>query len=147
MTACGWRALSIIQPWTWCVAHGFKPVENRNWQASNPGLRFRGDVLLHAGQKFDQDGYDWIRDEFPHIPLPKPSEFERGGIVGRARIVDVVRRMDSPWFFGPIGLVFADPAPLPFQPCKGALGFFNPGDAARPFANPIPAHLAQGRLL
>ncbi|MFG1414004.1 hypothetical protein V5G24_23165 [Xanthobacter sp. VTT E-85241] len=128
MTAhcCGWRALSVIQPWTWVLAHGFKPVENRNWRPGNPGLRFRGDVLLHAGQKFDSDGYDWIAATFPHIPLPHPDAFERGGIVGQARIVDVVREMESPWFFGPIGLVFADAKPLPFQPCKGALGFFNP---------------------
>jgi hypothetical protein len=130
----GWRALSIIQPWTWCIANGFKPVENRDWRPGNPGLRFRGEFLLHAGQKFDDEGYDWIYNVFPDIPLPRPSEFERGGIVGRATIVDVVRSMDSDWFFGPIGLVIRDAQPLPFQPCKGALGFFNPGEAARPFA-------------
>lgn len=138
LTACGWRALSIIQPWTWVIAHGFKTVENRSWKSGNPGLRFRGDVLLHAGQKFDQDGYDWIRDEFPRIPLPQPHDFERGGIIGQARIVDVVRQMDSPWFFGPIGLVMADAKPLPFQPCKGALGFFMPS-TIMPTEAPKPA--------
>jgi hypothetical protein len=66
----------------------------------------------------------------------------RGGIVGRANIVGVVdaqfgetvveavRRPLTPteraWWVGGFGLVLDDVEPLPFTPCKGALGLFRP---------------------
>lgn len=115
------RALSIRQPWAWLIAHGFKDIENRTWPTS-----VRGPVLIHAGRTFDSEGYAWVRENFPDIPLPRMVEFERGGIVGRATLTDCVHESDSPWFFGPCGFVFADATPLVLTPCRGHLGFFTP---------------------
>jgi len=117
----GDRALSIRQPWAWLIAHGFKDVENRSWLA-----RVRGLVLIHAPKTFDAEGYAWVREAFPNIPLPRMVEFERGGVVGRATLVDCVSESESPWFFGPYGFVFADAVPLELTPCRGHLGFFTP---------------------
>lgn len=119
------KALSILQPWAWCIVQGHKPVENRTWQT-----KVRGWIGIHAGKGFDRDGYDWIKDTFDSLSLPAVSDFERGGIVGRARLVDCVDRNHdvrvSWWFFGPYGFLLDDAEPLPFWPCRGKLGFFRP---------------------
>lgn len=112
-------ALSVQQPWTWLIIQGYKPVENRTWATTR-----REPIALHAGLKFDLDGYEWVQRAFPEIPLPKREEFERGGIVGTVNLVGCVTRHDSPFFFGPNGLVLRDPRPIPFRPCRGMLGFF-----------------------
>lgn len=114
-------ALSIRQPWSWLIAHGYKDVENRTWKT-----RRRGPVWIHAGKSFDREGWAFVRERFPGIPLPAPAEFARGGIVGAARITDCVSRHLSPWFSGPYGFVLADPEPMPLRPCRGRLGFFQP---------------------
>lgn len=115
------KALSVNQPWAWVIVNGYKPVENRDWET-----KFRGEVLIHAGKKFDDAGYDFIKASFPEIPLPPKEEIERGGIVGKTRIVDCVDEMDSPWFFGKKGFVLEQSQPCQLVPCKGALGFFKP---------------------
>lgn len=112
-------ALSIQQPWAWLIVNGFKDVENRSWST-----RVRGFVGVHAGLKYDRDGHDWVRSEFPQIVLPELLDV--GGIVGRVRVTDCVQELDSPWFFGPYGFRLADAQPLPFAPCRGKLGFFRP---------------------
>jgi hypothetical protein len=138
------KALSIRQPWAWAILHAGKDVENRDWQRSNPGLRFRGDFLIHASGGMTKDEYGDFLDTAHHISahhpfrlglaLPTFSELPRGGIVGRARVVDVRREHDSPWFVGPVGLVVADARPLPFVPFKGSLGFFDVPDELVRFA-------------
>ena len=55
---------------------------------------------------------------------PKEAAMPRGGVVGMARIVDCVEKMESQWFFGRYGFVLRDAFPLPLMPCRGALGFF-----------------------
>jgi len=65
------------------------------------------------------------------IPNPKMPSIETlraqcGGIVGEVDIVDCVTESESPWFFGDYGFVLANPKPMPLQPCKGALKFFDP---------------------
>ncbi|KAA5603782.1 hypothetical protein F1188_19175 [Roseospira marina] len=49
-----------------------------------------------------------------------------GGIVGAVDVVACVTDHPSPWFFGPIGWVLANPRPLLFTPCRGRLGLFTP---------------------
>jgi hypothetical protein len=113
------KALSIRQPWAWLIANGLKDIENRTW-----GTNFRGTFLLHAGKSFDYEGYEWVISEMG-VALPPPSQFELGGIVGQAEIIDCVTSFDSPWFSGPYGFVLRNARPRRFTPISGKLGFFN----------------------
>ncbi|MDR1283894.1 MAG: hypothetical protein LBK99_24210, partial [Opitutaceae bacterium] len=127
-------ALSIRGPWWWFILHSGKRHENRTWLDSNPNKKFRGDFLIHASLGCSHDEYDtacrFATWECGVKDVPGFATMERGGIVGRARIVDFVEdsvyKVDSPWFVGPSALVIDDPQPLPFTPCKGTLGFFRP---------------------
>ena len=114
------KALSIQQPWAWAILTLGKDIENRDWKPTNPGLRFRGPVLIHTGLKRDRDGDAWLRSQGASVPDDLPL----GGIVGKVTIADVVTASDSPWFLGPYGFVLRDPLMLPFCPLKGMLGFF-----------------------
>lgn len=123
-------ALSIIQPWPWLIISGFKSVENRSWRTGNPGRRFRGEFAIHAGQKLDQDCVeDILASRHPvtgvHFDFGPVPDFQRGGIIGVAEIIDVVSEHDSDYFVGPIALVVANARPVDFIPVKGALGFFD----------------------
>ena len=125
------KALSIMQPWAWLIVNGHKDIENRDWKPWNPGLKYRGPVLIHAGKKHDGDPEFW-----DHDPIEPPAALDYGGIVGEAEIVDVVTASDSPWFCGPYGLVIRNARALPFQPCRGQLGFFTP-DFCPPDLKPL----------
>jgi hypothetical protein len=118
---CG-VVLSIRQPWAWLIANGLKDVENRTWPT-----RFRGEFFIHAGKSFDADGYrslqEWCEPSV-RLQMPHKNEFELGGIVGRARIVDCVEDSESNWFFGPYGFVMEDAQRMDFRPLRGQLGFF-----------------------
>lgn len=129
-------ALSIQQPWAWLIAAGHKDIENRDWKQPNPALKFRGRFLIHTGKKFDgdDDANDWA---WPHIE--RPVDFDMGGIIGEAEVVDIVRDHPSPWFFGRYGLVIKNAKLLPFRPCVGALGFFRPDYSKRYVVKPAPS--------
>lgn len=130
--------LSIRQPWPWLILRPdikdaekraalteleIKNIVNRKW--STP---VRGWIGIHAGKKFDREGYDVIKQVLTEVKLPPPQPlyYEMGGIVGRACLVDCVTESESPWFFGPYGFVLTRPEPLKFIPCRGLLGFFRP---------------------
>lgn len=85
-----------------------------------------GDIVIHAGKRWgrvQRDDVRHVRALFPHILLPE--DFELGGIVGAARIMDCVSASQSPWFNGPYGFVLTGARPsLRFLPWKGQLGFF-----------------------
>lgn len=117
------KTLSIKQPWAFLIANGYKDIENRNWHTN-----FRCEFLIHAGKTFDIDGYNWIKDNQELLGisnLPRAYEYERGGIVGYATIVDCVTSSNSIWFSGKYGFVIEDAKPLLFDECKGQLRFFN----------------------
>lgn len=154
------KALSGRQPWWWAILHAGKRIENRKWNT-----HYRGPILLHAAKGCtDQEmreALEWMTDvgvvprsvwaEGPILDMP------RGGIVGRARIVDVIPPWRAPllevatstaiekmyadrypgvdprWHMHEqYGFVLADVEPLPFVPCRGALGLFDlPEDIAR----------------
>ena len=111
------KALSIRQPWAWLILHG-KDVENRTWRTT-----FRGKFLIHASLTFDNEAYETLKE--CGVKMPVKDKFKRGGIVGRAELVDCVDRSNSPWFLGPHGFVLENARPLPFRKCKGRLNFFN----------------------
>lgn len=128
-------ALSIRQPWAWCIIRPdvtdpeeraelrrlglIKDVENRSWRSSH-----RGPLLVHAALTFDTDGYHWLQTAMPELRLPAPRDFDLGGVVGTASVADCVRTSDSPWFFGPWGLVLEGQTPAPFVAGRGMPGFF-----------------------
>lgn len=129
------KAISIRQPWAWCIIHAGKDIENRDWPT-----RFRGTVLVHASKGMTRDEYDdcletvclvrQLRGTYGNgaRALPPFEELERGGIVGQVEIVGCVQGCTSPWFFGEYGFVLKNAKPLPFRPFKGALGFFDVPD-------------------
>lgn len=103
--------LSIKQPYPHHIFHDGKDVENRDWPC-----RHRGWFLIHAGVSTSE----LDRTDADEMALP------RGGIVGAARIVDCVQKMESSWFYGRYGFVLADARPIPLVKCRGQLGFFYP---------------------
>lgn len=121
------KALSIQQPWAWLIVNGYKAVENRDWNT-----KFRGEFLIHAGKKFDLEGADWVAKTFKNVPIMSLYESQRGGIVGKATLINTVHvadrhllvEKDKPWFFGEYGFILDNAEPLPFVPYKGQLGFF-----------------------
>lgn len=124
------KAISIRQPWCWAILNAGKDMENRQWPT-----RFRGPVLLHAAKGMTRDEYEdclstmhAISRTHPFqsgLALPRFYELERGGVVGRMEIVNCWDNHQSPWFFGRYGFEIRNVEPLPFYPCKGALGFFD----------------------
>jgi len=127
------RTLSVMQPWAMLLTtvnpatgQPWKTVENRDWRYDP---KIRGPILIHAGKKIDRDGYNWVRETFPDIPLPGLKELETGGIVGIVNLTGCMRgcagRVADPFFFGPLGLVMKNGKPLKFFECKGQLGFFD----------------------
>ena len=118
------KALSIQQPWAWAILHG-KPIENRTWPT-----HFAGRFLIHTGKKFDLYGYSWLLDhrDLLTAEIPHRDSFQRGGFVGKSRIIDCVDRHPSQFFFGPWGFVLTDSQPIEFIPYRGQLGFFDVPD-------------------
>jgi hypothetical protein len=133
------KALSGRQPWWWAILYAGKRIENRVWNTS-----YRGPILLHAAKGCTAmqfvDAVNWmvgagviksIKD------VPPFKELLRGGIVGKANIVDVIppngldpqsprmKGVDARWHMpGQFGFILADVKPLPFIACKGSLGLF-----------------------
>lgn len=107
------------------ILHAGKDVENRTWTTPR-----RGRFLIHAGKGCTRSEYEEARIfcEDVNAPaadnMPDLAAIPRGGIVGIAEIVDCVSWSRSPWFVGDYGFVIRNARPLPFQPCRGALGFF-----------------------
>ncbi|MCG7522238.1 hypothetical protein [Ruegeria sp. Ofav3-42] len=136
------RALSIRQPWAWAIIFAGKEIENRPRR-----FHYRGPICLHASTAplppeeisynfCVEDVLAWHRSKA--VPTreaktqpptladltPRLCDLQRGGIIGTAEIVDCIEASDSPWFFGPYGLVLRNVQPIPFIPVKGALGLF-----------------------
>jgi hypothetical protein len=96
------RILSIKQPWASLIVLGHKPVENRVWTTS-----YRGDVLVHASLRPDQNGVSALERCLPTTNL---NRLPYGQIIGVVEVYDVVPpgRLPDPaieWFVGPFGFV------------------------------------------
>jgi hypothetical protein len=120
-------ALSVRQPWAWAIIFARKDIENRSWQATNHGLKQRGRVAIHASKGMTRGEYDEASSfmrETMDICCPSARDLIRGAVIGSVEIIDVVTHSESPWFFGPRGLVLGDPERWTPRPCKGALGYF-----------------------
>lgn len=121
------KALSIRQPWAWLIIHGGKDIENRTWHT-----KFRGRFLVHASKGMTRAEYNaasWVAGPIG-VRLPPFEKLQRGGIIGSVELVDSVDNSPSPWYMGEKGFVLRDPQPLPFQPYKGRLQFFEVTEAS-----------------
>jgi hypothetical protein len=136
------KALSGRQPWWWAILHAGKRIENRVWNTA-----YRGPILLHAAKGCTRDEFEdamiWMENVGVIESIAKAptlKAMQRGGIVGRARIVDVIQPargtvgpcncakrldVDARWHMhDQYGFVLADVEPLPFYACAGSLGLF-----------------------
>lgn len=153
-TACGYRALSLRQPWANAVLFGGKRIENRlRWTPSYPGWHFRGDCFLHAAAGMTRKEYHEVVDFCARAGIgwtpPPPDQLPFGGIIGRMRIVRGIvtpkvmdewiaqtelgvqrgaRELQRKWYMGKFALVLEEVKAVPFVPLKGALGFFKVSD-------------------
>lgn len=50
------KAITVQQPWAWCIAAGHKKVENRTWVTS-----YRGPLAIHAGKSVDTASIDMVK--------------------------------------------------------------------------------------
>ncbi len=122
-------AISVSQPWSWLICHAAeypngKDVENRGWNT-----HYRGSIAIHAPLKVDEAFFlDQGLRYTAWAELPKGAleyapayrrDYKRGGIVGVAELIDVVKESDSPWFVGPFGWVLRDARPVPFVRVPG----------------------------
>jgi hypothetical protein len=133
-------ALSIRQPWAWAILNANKDIENRSWQAVNHGLRIRERIAVHAAKGMTRDAYEEARDFIDGLgyTCPDPHALIRGAICGSVDVVDVVSKSDSPWFFGPRGLVLQNPKTCYAIPCKGQLGYFKWEEDRSVVVEPMP---------
>jgi len=128
------KALSLTQPWAWLVVHGGKDIENRRWNTKH-----RGAFLIHAAKGMTSDQYDdaalfalEVGGQALVDRIPNPDRLERGGIIGATILYTVIHPLRHiemagrlPWHMPEqFGFVLGDTRPLPFLPCKGALGFW-----------------------
>jgi hypothetical protein len=131
------KAISIRQPWAWAILYAGKDIENRDGR-----WNLRGRVVIHAGKTLSRAERAAIDDvaafiRKPGLVVPSPRQFaERGllgALIGTVEIVDCVAHSNSPWFYGPFGLVLREPRPFPTPiPFKGALGLMNVPDGILP---------------
>lgn len=139
-------ALSLYQPWGHLVASGVKPTENRPWSTT-----FRGKFYIHAGLTPNLEACYVQAENATHTAFktdhakgtaiirgwPSLHDIPRGGIIGSAELVDVVRpcaRVDDetgrctckqPYHFGwQYGFVLRNAKLLPFVPLRGLQKFF-----------------------
>lgn len=126
----GARALAIQQPWAWAIVNGFKDIENRSRsQESLFRNRVGGVILVHASKTLSRVEYERRYDDMRRLGVSPPEfeDLELGGIVGTARLADVVTKSRSRWFEGNgIGLLLTEPRRCRFIPAKGQLGVFDP---------------------
>lgn len=126
-------ALSVRQPWAWCILHGQKRIENRTWPLPRNLIGRR--ILLHASSGCTQVEYDeaaaFIRRTLGYNPPPLRA-LPRGALVGAFTLNGCASPEAStdPWHVpGKYGFrlsrVWALDEPIP---CKGALKFFSVPD-------------------
>lgn len=118
-------AISTRQPMAWAIIFAGKDHENRSQDGTF--RRHRGPVAIHASGHTPPREFALYEDTINRISrraVPR-EQLAYGSIIGLADLVDIATESDSPWFFGPFGLVLANPRPLttPIK-CRGQLGLW-----------------------
>lgn len=125
------KALSIRQPWAALIVLGIKQFEFRTWSTE-----YRGPLLIHASQKFDQEGLIHLIRHCVSMER-KPELYDRGCIIGICELIACRRLIRKDIDFktaqmgGAPGL-FAwqldNPRILPMFKCRGSLGLWTPSE-------------------
>ena len=131
--------ISIRQPWAWLIVRPdladpvermwayetgqIKDIENRTWPT-----RKRGPVLIHASKAYSRREHAALAADLEDrtgVRLPPYEAMQRGGIVGKATLIDCVREHPSQWKMPDHwGFVLKDTVRTPFVPWQGQLGWF-----------------------
>ncbi len=118
----GLPVISIRQPYARLVVNGIKDVENRLRRT-----HYRGPILIHASTNREYFKENEHQDAEKMFSVRLPIDYDCGGVIRNAEIVDGVRDSKSEWKDpGSWGCVLANARPLKFRECKGAVGFFHP---------------------
>jgi hypothetical protein len=115
------KAITVKQPWVYAILYEGKDIENRSWRRS-----FRGWLAIHASAQPRRSA------EFPRgIRVPDLDTLDYSAICGVARVVAIVPKSRSKWFWHPddgstnYGWVLAGVRALNRPiPCKGSLGLW-----------------------
>jgi hypothetical protein len=153
-------ALSLRQPWAHFVLHWGKRIENRRWNTN-----VRGEFLIHAAKGMRTEEYQGAMQMLDEVAGLQPVDvlpvetLQRGGIVGVARLVGVVKPRpefmiggvaahypgdlkDHGWRWHmreQFGFCLTDVRATTFVPWKGSLGFFRvPDDIAARAMQDVP---------
>lgn len=148
------KALSIQQPWLYCIERLSKPVENRNWRPPKNLIGKR--IALHASTGYSRRAYSAASKlaEIDFNKMARNGEIVRGCITSTAVLSGYVRideygdlieevgenpwlldeyevPEDNQWFFGSVGWSLVDVVLLP-KPIehKGRLGLWTVSPAA-----------------
>jgi hypothetical protein len=84
------KAITVQQPWAWCIAAGHKKVENRTWVTN-----YRGPLAIHAGRTVDTANIDLVKNMLVELgvvptvatPVPQQHLTATGAVVA---VVDLV---------------------------------------------------------
>ena len=126
----------MMQPFAWLVTNGYLKIDDRTWSTMH-----RGPVAIHASKKFHGPYYDFVRKNLGW-PMPAPKDFDYGGVVGVAELVDCTEptapigsrmtKIDTTRAHfgapGHYGFVLANARALPFKEYRGKMGFFDVSD-------------------
>lgn len=77
------KALCIAQPWSYCIFHKGKNVENRE-----QNLKKRGTIAIYASANIESERFDFAKEEYGVIISADKLPF--GAIVGFIDVVDTV---------------------------------------------------------
>lgn len=128
------KAITVQQPWAWCIAAGHKKVENRSWVTS-----YRGPLAIHAGRTLDTPNIDLVKNMLVELgvvptlatPVPQQHLAATGAVVAVVDLTgictDSARCYCGPWAaLGPnhwkLDNVHALAEPVP---ARGAQGLWN----------------------
>ncbi|MFP5277010.1 MAG: hypothetical protein ACLGPM_07835 [Acidobacteriota bacterium] len=133
-------ALSVQQPWAWAITEGGKDIENRSRFAVSKGDMKPRRIAIHASLGMTREDYEDAAEFMKTlgITFPPPAALTRGAIVGIATVTAIVSEHNSPWFFGPRGLVLVDQVAIDPIPAVGALGYFRWKPSGKPLPAPKP---------
>ncbi|NBC16391.1 MAG: hypothetical protein GVY18_03640 [Bacteroidetes bacterium] len=147
-----YRCLSLWRPWPHTILHLGKRIENRGHAQYS---RFRGWLLLHAAQSWDETCVDFAAErgllDGACLRTLQTRTDNPTGIVGRCRVVgcveppttgngkspaisapnqalhDFASDLDFRWWMGGHGLLLDDVEALPEAiPCRGKQGLWRP---------------------